>query len=134
MLRRLQNNPRALCAKLANRLLEPGQSLRREIVDEGVIEMEYRLEIYALGGHDEDNCIKVFTSAAPFPPLHVGDLLDASGWEHTGSRLLRVRSVEHAIIEKESLGIDPSGSIIHRALINTEGVPDSVRYEMPASS
>ena len=77
MLRRLQNNPRALCAKLANRLLEPGQSLRREIVDEGVIEMEYRLEIYALGGHDEDNCIKVFIAAAPFPPLHVGDLLDA---------------------------------------------------------
>jgi hypothetical protein len=101
--------------------------VKGEIVAEGVIEMEYRLEIYALGGHDEDNCIKVFTAAAPFPPLHVGDLLDASGWGHTGSRLLRVRSVEHAIREKESLGIDPSGRIIHRALINTEGVPDSVR-------
>jgi hypothetical protein len=97
--------------------------------------MEYRLEIYALGGHDdEDNCIKVFTSAAPFPPFHVGDLLDASGWEHTGSRLLRVRRVEHVIMEKESLGIDPSGRIIHRALINTEGVPNSVRYEVPAAS
>jgi hypothetical protein len=108
--------------------------LRGEIVDEGVIEMEYRLEIYALGGHDEDNCIKVFTAAAPFPPLHVGDLLDASGWEHTGSRVLRVRSVEHVIMEKESLGIDPSGRIIHRALIHTEGVPDSARYEVPAAS
>jgi hypothetical protein len=87
--------------------------------------MEYRLEIYAPGGHHEDNCIRVFTSASPFPPLHVGDLLDASGWEHTGSRVLRVRSVEHAIAEKESLGIDPSGRIIHRALIHTEGVPDA---------
>jgi hypothetical protein len=111
-----------------------GPSLRGEIVDEGVTEMEYRLEIYALGGHDEDNCIKVFTAAAPFPPLHVGDLLDASGWEHTRFRVLRVRSVEHVIMEKESLGIDPSGRIIHRALINTEGVPDSVRYEVPAAS
>jgi hypothetical protein len=108
--------------------------LRGEIVDEGVIEMEYRLEFYTLGGHDEDNCIKVFTSAAPFPPLHVGDLLDTSGWEHPGSRVLRVRSVEHAIMEKESLGIDPSGRIIHRALIHTEGVPDSARHEVPAAS
>jgi hypothetical protein len=115
-------------------LLILGPSLRGEIVAEGVTEMEYRLEIYALGGHDEDYCIKVFIAAAPFPPLHVGDLLDASGWEHTRFSVLRVRSVEHVIMEKESLGIDPSGSIIHRALINTEGVPDSVRYEMPATS
>lgn len=71
--------------------------------------MEYRLEIYALGGHDEDNCIKVFTSAAPFPQLHVGDLLDASAWGHTGSSVLRVLSVEHAIIEKKSLGIAHRG-------------------------
>jgi hypothetical protein len=83
--------------------------------------MEYRLEIYAPGSHHEDDCIKVFTSASPFPPLHVGDLLDASNWGHTGAKCLRVLSVEHAIVEKSPLGIDPSGRIIHRALIHTAG-------------
>jgi len=96
--------------------------------------MEYRLEIYALGGHDENNCIKVFTSTAPFPPLHVADLLDASDWEHPGPKVLEVRSVEHKITEKKSLGIDPSGRIIHRALIRTNGVPDTARQEMAAAS
>jgi hypothetical protein len=93
--------------------------------------MEYRLEIYPSGGHDED-CIKVFTSTAPFAPLHVGDLLDASTWEHTGFKCLRVLSVEHAIVEKPPLGIDPSGRIINRTLIHAEGVLDSARYEASA--
>jgi hypothetical protein len=65
--------------------------------------MEYRLEIYALGARSEDDCIKVFTSTAPFAPLHVGDLLDASGWGHTGAKFLRVLSVEHSIVEKSPL-------------------------------
>jgi hypothetical protein len=84
--------------------------------------MEYRLEIYGLGGSDEDDCIKAFSSTAPFLPFHVGDLLDASTWGHTGSKYLRVLSVQHAIVERSALGIDPSGGIIHRVLIHTEGV------------
>ena len=96
--------------------------------------MEYRLEIYASASHNEDDCIKVFTSTAPFPSLHVGDLLDASDWGHTGFKCLRILSVEHAIVEKSPLGIDPSGRIINRTLIHAEGIPDSVRYEQPAAS
>ena len=38
--------------------------------------MEYRLEVYASGGRNQDDCIKVFTSTAPFTPLHIGDLLE----------------------------------------------------------
>ena len=82
--------------------------------------MEYRLEIY--GGNYRDDCIKVFPSTAPFPSLQVGDVVDASTWQQAGSKWLRVLSVEHAIIEKQRLGIDPSGSIINRTLIQTEGV------------
>jgi hypothetical protein len=96
--------------------------------------MEYRLEIYALGSHHEDECIKVFTSTAPFPPLQVGNLLDASSWGHTGPRCLRVLSVEHAIVEKSALGIDPSGRIIHRSLIHTEGILDRAMQEAPSAS
>jgi hypothetical protein len=95
--------------------------------------MEYRLEIYALGSHDEDDCIKEFTAAAPFAPLQAGDLLDASSWGHTGPRFLRVLSVEHAIVEKSALGIDPSGRIINRTLVHTEGVLDISRHEAPAA-
>jgi hypothetical protein len=83
--------------------------------------MEYRLEIYSSGGHHEDNCIKVFTSTAPFPPLQVGDLLDTSTWGHIGHKCLRVTSVEHSIVEKARLGIDPSGIIINRTLVQTRG-------------
>jgi hypothetical protein len=96
--------------------------------------MEYRLEVYALGGGNEDDCIKVFTSTDPFAPLHAGDLLDASGWGHMGARLLRVLSVEHTIVEKSPLGIDPSGRIINRTLIHTKGVLDSARHEAAAAS
>jgi len=95
--------------------------------------MEYRLEIYALGGHNEDDCIKAFTSSAPFTPLHAGDLLDASNWGYGGSKLRRIVSVEHVIVEKPALGIDPSGRIINRTLIHTTGAQDSARYEMPTS-
>ena len=93
--------------------------------------MEYRLEIYSLGGHNEDDCIKVFTSSAPFAPLHAGDLLDTSSWGHMGGRLRRIVSVEHAIVEKPALGIDPSGRIINRTLIHTEGALESARHEAP---
>jgi hypothetical protein len=96
--------------------------------------MEYRLEIYGLGSHGEDECIKVFTSTAPFQPLHVGDLLDASNWRQTGFKCLRVVDVEHAIVEKPPLGIDPSGRIINRTLIHAEGVSDSARYGASAAS
>jgi hypothetical protein len=96
--------------------------------------MEYRLEIYALGGHNEDNCIKVFTSTAPFAPLQAGDLINASSWGHTGAKFLRALSVEHVIVEKPALGIDPSGKIINRTLIHTEGVRDGARYEAPRIS
>jgi hypothetical protein len=88
--------------------------------------MEYQLEIYRLGTSDSDDCIKTFTSSAPFLPLRVGDLLNAASWDKNGSgmKLLRVLNVEHLISEK-SRGIDPSGGIIHRALIYTEMVPDN---------
>ena len=95
--------------------------------------MEYRLEIYPFSGDHAGDCVKVFTSTAPFPPLHAGDLLDASTWEHTGFNCLRVLSVEHAIMEKSPLGIDPSGRIINRTLIQAEGVLESARHEAPAS-
>jgi hypothetical protein len=87
--------------------------------------MEYELEIYGPGGCDREDCIKVFTAAVPFLPLRAGDLVNASTWAPTGSKLLRVLNVEHVISEKSALGIDPSGRIIHRALIYTEEVVDS---------
>jgi hypothetical protein len=95
--------------------------------------MEYRLEIYALGGHNKDDCIKVFTSSAPFAPLHTGDLLDASSWGYMGGKLRRIVSIKHAIVEKPALSINPSGRIINRTLIHTEGAQDSARYEVPTS-
>jgi len=76
--------------------------------------MEYQLEIYSQRTYDKEDCIKVFTSAAPFLPLHTGDLLNASTWGRTGSKLLRVLNVEHVIAENSGEGIDPSGRIIHR--------------------
>src|SRR5260370_41485619 len=42
--------------------------------------MEYQLEFYRPGSCDEDACIRVFTSAAPFLPIHVGDLLNTPSW------------------------------------------------------
>jgi hypothetical protein len=95
--------------------------------------MEYQLEIYALGGHNENDCLKVFTSSAPFAPLHAGDLLDVSNWGYMGGKLRRVVSVEHVIVEKPALGIDPSGRIINRTLIHTERAQDSARHELPTS-
>jgi hypothetical protein len=89
--------------------------------------MEYRLEIYSPGEYDQGDCIKVLVSTAPFLSVHAGDLLNASIWGYTGSKLLRVSSVEHVIAEKPSEGIDPSGKIIHRVLIYTEGVADNVQ-------
>jgi hypothetical protein len=84
--------------------------------------MEYQLEIYRPGSCDEDGRIKVFTSAAPFLPIRVGDLLNAATWGKDASewKLLRVLNVEHLISEKSGGGIDPSGRTIHRALVYTE--------------
>jgi len=98
--------------------------------------MEYRLEIYRPGSSDSHGCIKVFTSAAPFLPLRVGDLLNATPLETDGSvsKLLRVVNVEHLILEKPTGGIDPSGRTIHRALVYTENAADTAetRQHMPA--
>ena len=96
--------------------------------------MQYRLEIYTSGNHDENNCLKTFTSSAPFPSLHDGDLLDTSTWGYMGFKYLRVLSVEHAIVEKPPLGIDPSGRMINRTLIHAEGVVGSTRYQPHAAS
>jgi len=84
--------------------------------------MEYQLEIYLAEISGKDSCIKIFTSAAPFMPLGVGDLLNASGWDPMGSKLLRVLNVEHVIAENKASGINPSGKITHRALIHAERV------------
>jgi hypothetical protein len=93
-------------------------------------EMEYQLEIYAPGGYNKEDCIKVFTSSAPFLPLHAGDLLNTSVWGAAGSTLLQVLNVEHVIIEKSSEGIDPSGKFVHRALIYTKKVVDSAQTRL----
>jgi hypothetical protein len=86
--------------------------------------MEYQLEISCSDG----GSIKVFTSAAPFMPVRVGDLLDATTWGEPASRSkFRVLDVEHSISEKPNLGIDPSGRIIHRLLIHTERVPNTAQ-------
>jgi hypothetical protein len=88
--------------------------------------LEYRLEIHRPSSCDHQECLKIFTSAAPFLPLRIGDLLNASAWDGdaSGWKLLRVLNVEHVISEKTNGGIDPSGRIIHRALIYTESVAD----------
>ena len=67
--------------------------------------MEYHLEIRRPGNCDTEGCIKTFTSATPF---------------------LSIRT--------ESLrGIDPSGAIVHRILLYTESVADTVeaRFKSP---
>ena len=91
--------------------------------------LEYRLEIHRPGSCDDQECLKIFTSTAPFLPLRIGDLLNASEWDRdaSGWKLLRVLNVEHVISEKPSAGIDPSGGIIHRALIYTEKVADNAQ-------
>jgi hypothetical protein len=89
--------------------------------------MEYQLEIYRPGSCDNYGCIKVFTSAAPFLPIRVGDLLNTTNWgkDSTEWRLLRVLNIEHLISEKSGAGIDPSGGTIHRALVYTEKTADT---------
>ncbi len=91
--------------------------------------LEYRLEIHRPGICDDQECLKIFTSTAPFLPLRIGDLLNASTWGRNASgwKLLRVSNVEHVISEKVVAGIDPSGTIIHRALIYTESVTDNAQ-------
>jgi hypothetical protein len=38
-------------------------------------EMEYRLEIYPLAVMIKTTALKYLTSTAPFPPIHVGDVI-----------------------------------------------------------
>jgi len=89
--------------------------------------MEYQLEIYRPGSCDDHGRIKVFTSADPFLPIRVGDLLNATPWgEHASQwKLLRVLNIEHLIAETSGGGINPSGRTIHRALVYTERVSDT---------
>ena len=106
----------------------PSQVLPDQTLEEDT-KLEYRLEIHRPGSCEDQECLKIFTSAAPFLPLRIGDLLNASEWDGNGSgwKLLRVSNVEHVIFEKPSAGIDPSGGIIHRALIYTEKVADNAQ-------
>ena len=87
--------------------------------------MEYHVEIYRPGSCDSESCIKTFTAATAFSPIRGGDLINTKTWEVEWP-LLRVVSVEH-IISEISRGIDPSGRIIHRILLCTENVPDTVK-------
>jgi len=109
-----------------------GILLRKRLPDQALEEdtkLEYRLEIHRPGSCDDQECLKIFISTAPFLPLRIGDLLNASEWDRdaSGWKLLRVLNVEHVISEKSSAGIDPSGGIIHRALIYTERVADNAQ-------
>jgi hypothetical protein len=82
--------------------------------------MEYQLKIDCSDG----GAVKTFSSSAPFMPVRVGDLIDATTWgEPDSSSKFLVLKVEHSISEKPKLGIDPSGRIVHRVLIHTERVP-----------
>lgn len=59
--------------------------------------LEYRLEIHGPGSCDDQECLKIFIFTAPFLPLRIGDLLNASTWGRNGSgwKLLQVSNVEH---------------------------------------
>jgi hypothetical protein len=100
--------------------------------------MEYQVKIYRPGNADDDACLKLFTSTAPFLPIRVGDLLNPSTWGEAASsgRLLRVRNIEHLISEKSAGGIDPSGTILHKILVYTERIADTAesRNRMLAAS
>lgn len=86
--------------------------------------MEYQLKIDCSDG----GSVKIFSSSAPFMPVRVGDLLDATTWgEPDSGSKFRVLSVEHNISEKPKLGIDPSGRIVHRVLLHTERVPNTTQ-------
>jgi hypothetical protein len=130
----MTGNPEYCSAKMSNIIFGKPFASSRKLTEEQ--EMEYQLEIYGPGSYDKDECIKVFISTSPFLPVRAGDLLNASTWASSGSKLLRVLNVEHVISEKSMGGIDPSGRIIHRALIYTQGVVDNAcgRHEShPAS-
>jgi hypothetical protein len=88
--------------------------------------MEYRLEIYRPGSCDRVGSIKVFSTAAPFLPIRVGDLLNTRTWDKELEwPLLRVLNIEHLISETSSGGIDPSGTITHQVSVYTESVADN---------
>jgi hypothetical protein len=61
--------------------------------------MQYQLEIYRPGSCDDRGFIKLFTSTAPFLPIRVGDLINATSWGEAASqwKLLRVLNIEHLI-------------------------------------
>jgi len=62
--------------------------------------------------------------ATAFLPIRSGDLINTKTWEVEWP-LLRVVNVEH-LLSEISRGIDPSGRMIHRILLYTESVPDTV--------
>jgi hypothetical protein len=90
--------------------------------------MEYQLEIYRPGSCDSDACIKTLTAATAFLPVRSGDLINTKTWEVEWP-LLRVVNVEH-LISEISRGIDPSGRIMHRILLYTESVPNTVKTRL----
>jgi hypothetical protein len=88
--------------------------------------MDYQLEIYRPGTSDSSGRLKVFTAAAPFEPIRVGELINTKEWANdTRWSLLRVVNVEHLISESSATGIDPAGRITQRLLIYTESAPDT---------
>ena len=93
--------------------------------------MEYHLEIYRPGSCDSDGRIKTFTAADAFLPIRGGDLINTKKWEVEWP-LLRVVNVEHFLSEI-SRGIDPSGGMVHRILVYTESVPDTVQARRRSS-
>jgi hypothetical protein len=86
--------------------------------------MEYHVNVCRPGSCDIQSCLKAFTSATPFLPIRKGDLINTATWNSEWP-LLRVVNIEHSITES-SLGIDPSGTIVHRIVLYTENVTDTV--------
>jgi len=85
------------------RHLAPSRRLPDQALEEDT-KLQYRLEIHRPGSCDDQECLKIFTSTAPFLPLRIGDLLNTSAWDRdaSGWKLLRVLNVEHVISEKPS--------------------------------
>lgn len=98
--------------------------------------MEYQLEIYRPGTHDNHSCIKTFTAPVSFFSILVGDLVNTKTWDTPVEwPLLRIVMIEH-LISEVSHGIDPGGRITQRILLYTESVPDTAetRRKAPCDS
>jgi hypothetical protein len=82
-------------------------------------------------GSVPQTCLKAFTSATPFLPIRRGDLIKTATWD-SELPLLRVVNVEHFITES-TRGIDPSGTIVHRIVLYTESVTDTLEARSKSS-